>query len=350
MRLLFPPLVSLLGCIACGQPTEPPATVPIDSDPPTDTADTDPPKPAVVLVDEPVGGGFPHLADHLYPRGASARTRAIVVLHGGGGTEQQIASSLGIKNSGEPGYDDGYLASYLEEHDLALVFVQGLAIPSKPQSYTWSNTIVTSGQEDDAAMLVHLAGRLREDGGFERVYLIGHSMGGSMTNRMWCEHPETFDGYGSSAGPMSNDLWATCSPSVFRPYLHVTGLNDRILQITEQRLVGPPIDHSAEMTLTLESATRLLGGEAFVHEVPEFRNELTSYAARVQQVCGETAAAPVDGIHSDCGGALGMIELAGRDHCLGGEDATESRLCDVPLTTLGTTEHLDRFVAFFDRP
>lgn len=345
----------VLPLIACGAATVPTAPMPTDLEPPLDTADTDPLAPAVVLVDEPVGGGFPHLADLLIPTGAP--TRAIVILHGGGGTKEQIAYSLGIKNTETPGYADGYLESWLEEHDTALIFVQGLAIPSKPQSYTWSNTIMTSGA-DDSAMLVHLAAQLREDHGFEKVFLMGHSMGGSMTNRIWCEHPASFDGYGSSAGPMSNDLWDTCSPAVFRPYVHVTGLNDRILQIVEEPLIGAPIDHGGELTLTLENVTRLLGGEAFVHAPPEFRNELTSYTARVQQVCGASAAPPVEQpagaawitrASSDCDGALGLIQVRYRDHCLGGEDAVDSRLCDAPLTPWGTTEHLDRFADFFSR-
>ena len=342
--------------LGCGGSTATP-TLPTDPGVPTDTADTDVPRPAVVLVDEPVGGGFPHLADHLYPRGVSPQTRAIVVLHGGGGTKEQIAYSLGIKDTEEPGYDDGYLATYLEEHDIALIFVQGRTIASQPATFTWSNTIMTSGA-DDGAMLAHLADQLRTEQGFERVFLMGHSMGGSMTNRMWCEQPESFAGYGSSAGPMSNDLWATCTPTTFRPYLHVTGLNDRVLQIVEDRLVGPPIDHSGELTLTLESTTRLIGRDAFVHAPPEFRNELLSYPLRVQQICGATAAPPVDSpanaawttrTHSDCNGAVGMVEVRYRDHCQGGAEAAGARFCDAPLTPLGTTEHLDRFVEFFAR-
>lgn len=348
------PLVLLSSLLGCGPATP---TAPTDTDP-LDTDDTDLPAPARVLVDEPVGGGFPHLADLLIPRGASSRTRAIVALHGGGGTKEQFAYTLGIKHTDLPGYDDGYRESWLEQRDVALIFVQGRAIPSQPQTFTWSNTIMSSGV-DDASMLVHLAERLRQEEGFEAVYLMGHSMGGSMTNRMWCEHPGSFDGYGSSAGPMSNDVWATCSPAVFRPYLHVTGLNDRVLQIVEERLIGPPIDHSADPTLTLENVTRALGGDAFVHEPPEFRNELDSYAARAQQMCGANAAPPVDEpagdawsarTWRDCDGALGMIALRDRDHCMGGENAVGTRFCDIPLTPWGTTEQLDRFAAFFLQP
>lgn len=315
----------------------------------------------IAKVNQSVGHGFPHRADHLYPSNRNSETRAIVAIHGGGGTKHSFSYSLGIKFKDNASYDDtfegqsnGFNKEFILRHNIALIFVQGQAIPAKPDSYTWSNTIMNSGQ-DDKTMLENLAADLRADG-FSKVYLMGHSMGGAMANRMWCESPSTFDGYGSSAGPMSVTVSASCAPSSPRPYIHVTGLNDRIIQIIEDRAIGADIDHSADVTLTLDSVTRAIGGSAFIHAAPEFQNELVSYADRVQMKCGQTASAVVSEPNSsswktktqtDCGGTLKMIQVRGADHCVGGENVSGSYKCDQPLTTWGTQEHLLRFVEFF---
>lgn len=182
-------------------------------------------------------------------------------------------------------------------------------------------------------------------------------MGGVMTYRMWCESPTTFDGYGSIAGPLSNNLYNSCNSPVKKPYIHITGLNDRILQVVEDPTVGPNVDHSNDATLTLDSLTRTLGGVAFVHPAPEFRNELTSYGWRAQLMCSEVASAKVyiplglnwhTATQENCGGNLKMVQLKGRDHCSGNRAGDDSYKCDVAMTTTGTTEILDFLVDFFE--
>lgn len=305
--------------------------------------------------DRAVGHGFPHRADFLMPDNRDSRTRAIIVLHGGGGQKHSFQHGLGLKAEDSPSYLVNELnTAFLRKNNVALIFVQGFSLPDKPGGYTWNNTIMTS-QLDDKAMLVKLAADLRREG-FGKVYLMGHSMGGVMVNRLWCESSTSFDGFGSSAGPMSPTLWNSCRPSVAKPYLHVTGLNDRILQLIEDPAVGKDINHLNDEFLTLDKTTRAAGGAAFVHPAPEFKNELVSYKERVRRFCGETASAPAlspaglkwtQKTQENCKGALKMIQIRDDDHCTGGKDVAGGYKCDKPLNTWGTTEHLQRFVDFF---
>ncbi len=305
----------------------------------------------------PVDSDFPHRADFIYPTNPNSATDVVVLIHGGGGEKHQFANALGFKDENTTDYNfdqPNYRQEYLDEHNLAFIFVQGLNIDSQPGAYTWNNTIMTSGL-DDKELLKRLSSYLRLTEGFNSVFLMGHSMGGTMTNRMWCEASSYFDGFGSSAGPMSPTLFNSCAPETFKPYIHVTGLNDRIIQLVEERFTGATINHHDAEFLELDSLTRLAGGEAFVHPTPEFQNELTSYPTRVDWVCGETTNPPQQipspfdwhtEVYNQCNGKIKMMLLKDKDHCTGGEGGTYK--CDKPLTTLGTTDHLDRFIDFFN--
>lgn len=315
--------------------------------------------PSQLVYNNLTFGTYPHKVDILLPPQRDQNTIAMVVLHGGGGTKENFAYSLGFKKLDSGLYDSnpdsagGYLEDFLIQHNVALIFAQGQNIPQKPGSYTWTNTIMNSGQ-NDVAFLQLLAQQLRQTWNFSKVYLSGHSMGGVMTNRMWCQSPSTFDGYGSIAGPLSVQLYNSCNPSIKKPYIHITGLNDRIIQIVEDPAVGPNINHANDATLTLDSFTRTLGGVAFVHPAPEFQNELTSYSWRANLMCAQVASAKVyaptglwkTATQENCGGALKMIQVRDTDHCTGNRNP-DSYKCDIPLTTTGTTETLDKLIEFF---
>ena len=60
------------------------------------------------------------------------------------------------------------------------------------------------------------------------VYVVGHSNGGMMANRVWCEDPTTFDAYVSLAGPAAQVL-ASCVPDDVRPYFGLLGEVDTVL-------------------------------------------------------------------------------------------------------------------------
>ncbi len=311
--------------------------------------------------DVPVLEGFPHKADFLYPSKIDSQTRLIVALHGGGGTKHNFAYSLGLKFSPETNYvtESGELdfdQDYLDRNNIALIFIQGQSIPEVPGAFTWTNTIMNSGW-DDKAMIRAFVKKIREQQVFKSIYLMGHSMGGVMTNRIWCEEPELFDGYASSAGPMSVNLRSSCQPSLIKPYLHATGLNDRILQIVEDRSIGPDINHVREADLFLDQLTRTFGQTAFVHPRPEFKNEIVSYAWRSQLMCGEVQSAVITVpplgakpmmMQSNCQGKLQMYQIIGADHCTNNLTGEDSYKCDIPLTTPGSQDYIQLFVDFFN--
>ena len=151
-----------------------------------------------LLLDETVGS-FPHRIDMYVPKGA---TRAIVFLHGALGAKETFAYYVGVSGDRDTPTQDAANWDWLSEHKVIAVVPQGQHLPDVPRQTTWSNYVMDSGQ-DDVAFLRALAQELRERFGVKQVSLIGHSNGGMMTNRMWCESPDTFDAFIALSGPAS---------------------------------------------------------------------------------------------------------------------------------------------------
>jgi polyhydroxybutyrate depolymerase len=174
--------------------------------------------------------GYPHAVDVYATAGA---TRAIVLLHGGGGNKSAIAWQVGLNAAPDTTSVATINWAWLDANKVMLVVPQGQHLASEPNATTWSNYAMDSGQ-DDKAFLQALAARIRGEYGVAHVTLMGHSMGGVMTNRMWCESAATFDAYVSLAGPASSefDQAATpCAPgAAARPYLGIIGDSDEIMQ------------------------------------------------------------------------------------------------------------------------
>lgn len=173
---------------------------------------------------------FPHSVD-IYD--VDNADKAVVVLHGGAGHNYEIAYNLGLNSSDAPPTQGTIDWAWLHDHKVIAVFPQGQAIASDPSDFTWTNHVMTSGQ-DDMAFLQALASYIRTQYGVSKVYLMGHSNGGMMANRMWCESPTTFDGYVSIAGPASEYYLApatSCAPGVVQPYFGIVGDKDDVLQV-----------------------------------------------------------------------------------------------------------------------
>lgn len=173
--------------------------------------------------------GFPHAVDIYKPVGA---TRAIVALHGGGGNKTAIAYQLGLNSTADSASNTTINWAWLQAHHVMLVLPQGQHIAAEPNATTWTNYAMRSGQ-DDKAFLQALAAQIRSDYGISTITLMGHSMGGVMTNRMWCESPSTFSSYVSLAGPASttfNSSATPCQPgSAAAPYMGIIGDQDDVI-------------------------------------------------------------------------------------------------------------------------
>jgi poly(3-hydroxybutyrate) depolymerase len=164
--------------------------------------------------------GWPHTFDVYRVTGA---TQAIVFLHGGSGTKEYSAAQLGIR-AGISRAKAGPNAGVLVDYGMTAVFPQG-----QGEVPTWSNYVMDSGV-DDVAFLRDLVAYLKASG-FQRVYVAGHSNGGMMASRLWCEAPELFDGYVAIAGPPSEHFAFTpCAPATAKPLLSIVGSMDDVLQ------------------------------------------------------------------------------------------------------------------------
>jgi poly(3-hydroxybutyrate) depolymerase len=198
----------------------------------------------------------PHLFD-IY-RSTSA-DKAIVFLHGAGGTKHFFAHQLGINLSDVESSYDTVNEQVILENKILAVFPQGQALPQSPGAYTWSNYVMTSGQ-NDLQFIKDLVGYIAARYQINTFYIVGHSNGGMMANRIWCESPELFEGYVAVAGPPSERFLAPqtpCSPAEVKPYLGIVGSADNVLQVTgnwdastwtiNPLLIAPPLPVSAEI-------------------------------------------------------------------------------------------------------
>ncbi|MGE5085364.1 MAG: alpha/beta hydrolase family esterase [Bacillota bacterium] len=286
--------------------------------------------------------GYPHKIDYYIPSNATA---AVVFLHGGGGKKEGLENDLGIKNdSTTTNYTVSNSGqSWLLNEKIISVFPQGQTLDTY-NAWTWNNFVMISGQ-DDVAFLQALVASLKADSTLppiNKIYLVGHSNGGMMANRMWCQSPTTFDGYGSLAGPPSSHFALVggdqaCTPSTVQPYIGIVGDSDRVL-----RSLGNMSAASWSITpvLTTSSAT-------WVDANPTVLNEKLFHSRRVNLKCGGTPAAPVTSgqltTYSDCSNSVKLIvisqttisgQASGGDHCL----ATPVATC---TTTLSGATGLD---------
>jgi polyhydroxybutyrate depolymerase len=267
---------------------------------------------------------FPHEIDVYAVSGA---TRAIVMLHGGGGTSHLSANDLHLNTTEGSPTAETVDWGWLTEHNTTAVFPQGQAISGAPNAFTWDNHVMESGQ-DDVAFLKALAKYVLDEYGVAEVYLMGHSNGAMMTNRMWCDSPQTFDGYVAISGPASEyylDSSTPCAPSAAKPYFAIVGSADNVIGA-----VGNWEANTWEVNPLLAAA----GAGAFID--PTLIGEWQQDRVRSQQMCGETLALDevvVEGATETwiaCGSKLMIQRVTGGGHPIGTiEDAAGYRMLDV---------------------
>lgn len=201
-------------------------------------------------------------------------TKAIIFLHGGGGTNYHHAYELGLNLVNSYPTTSTINWAWLENQKILAVFPQGQSIAGN--GYTWSNHVMDSGQ-DDVAFLQTLAAYIKNRYAISDIYLAGHSNGGMMANRMWCESSETFNGYIAIAGPLSSYYLTTpCEPPILQPYYGIVGEKDNVLQVEGSR--HEELWHLNTMLVNLNQADFI---------TTELIGEWYSYQIRTQVYCGE---------------------------------------------------------------
>ena len=169
--------------------------------------------------------GYPgRVFDVFMPAGEPRQV--VIFLHGGAGSKEGSADHLRLS---------GISQEALDETRTAWILPQG-ANANVSGTATWSNYVMDSGYqgpngEDDVAFLTELARWARAHLGGDTVVLGGHSNGGMMTHRIWCEADGLFDRFVSVAGPPSADFNPNdISPRQCRgskPYWAILGTEDR---------------------------------------------------------------------------------------------------------------------------
>ncbi len=171
----------------------------------------------------------PHTFDVYRAVGAD---KAIVFLHGGGNTKSYFAYQLGLKSTPDDSSYDDINGQILLDNKAIAVFPQAQAPEAYPRAKVWNNYVEDSGQ-DDMQFIRDLVSFIAAHYDVSKFYLVGHSSGGVMTSRIWCEAPELFDAYVSIAGPASAHFLAPetpCSPTKVKPYLKIIGAQDGVWQ------------------------------------------------------------------------------------------------------------------------
>ncbi|MCE4556431.1 alpha/beta fold hydrolase [Roseateles cellulosilyticus] len=281
-----------------------------------DTVTPAPPPTATDQLLSTTVAGYPHAVNVYRTAGAQ---RAIVLLHGGGGDLNAVAYQVGLNASATGTTPATINWAWLDANKVVLVVPQGQHIVTNPGATTWSNYAMTSGQ-DDKGFLQALAAKIRNEYGLADVTLMGHSMGGAMTNRMWCESPATFNRYVSLAGPASATFGqpgTPCAPGVAAPpYMGIIGDSDSVMQTAG---AWESMTWNVSPTLVRSSI------EAWVN--PVVLGEFHQQQARVNQACGEsldasgfTTAGNVD-TWTSCSGRMVLRRVRGADHGVASLDA-----------------------------
>jgi polyhydroxybutyrate depolymerase len=260
--------------------------------------------------------GFLHSVD-IYK--TARATRAIVLLHGGGGNKTAIAYQVGLNDNATTTRLGTIHWAWLDSNKVMLIVPQGQHIDSEANASTWRNYAMESGQ-DDKAFLQALAAKIRSDYGIADITLMGHSMGGVMTNRMWCESPSTFNAYVSLAGPAStsfNRAATPCAPGTsIRPYMGIIGDSDEVMQTA-----GAWEAATWTVNPTVVASSRTAWDNPFV--IGEFHQQ----QIRTQLMCNGTLGSQ-DFVHAgqvdtwrSCGGSLVLKRVLGADHGVSSIDA-----------------------------
>jgi len=253
--------------------------------------------------------GHPHAVNVYRTAGA---TRAIVLLHGGGRNLNAVAYQVGLNSSVAGTTADTINWAWLRAKQVTLVVPQGQHIASNPGATSWSNHAMTSGQ-DDKAFLQALAAKVRSEYGLADITLMGHSMGGVMTNRMWCESPATFTRYVSLAGPASsafNQAATPCAPgSAPPPYMGIIGDSDSVMQTTgaweaATWSLSPPV---------VATSTAAWVNTVVIGEFHQQRARTALVCAGLLDSNGFTSSGNVD-TWTSCAGRLVLKRVRGAEH------------------------------------
>ncbi len=105
---------------------------------------------------------------------------------------------------------------------------------------SWNSGTDPTQSADDvgfiSALIAKMDNLLNVD--LDRIYIVGFSQGGFLTNRLACEIPEQIAAIASVAGTMHTSVRNNCSPSKPMPALHCHGTSDNNVNINGNFILG----------------------------------------------------------------------------------------------------------------
>lgn len=161
--------------------------------------------------ERPVQLLFPPDYDHR------EETPLVIALHGYSVTGYLVLALTGLRD-------------LRKEANVLVVAPEGVVGADGAPSWNIDGTCCNQHDTDDVAYIVGLVEEISSVWNVdpERVYVFGHSNGGTMAYHLACERPDVFKGIASLAGPTPGE---TCQPSEAISILHIAGTDDEDIKI-----------------------------------------------------------------------------------------------------------------------
>ncbi|MBA2664291.1 MAG: alpha/beta fold hydrolase [Bradymonadaceae bacterium] len=149
------------------------------------------------------------------PEGIAGRAPLVLVLHGGNGNAAKTQRAFGLNALAAR---EGFVVAYPEA-------INHLWNDGRDDAEFQDITIDDVGYL--LAVVEDAASKLAIDR--SRVYVLGFSNGGMMTQRLACEQTATFAGFATLIAQMPEPLAARCKPSAPAPMMFINGTADPIM-------------------------------------------------------------------------------------------------------------------------
>lgn len=143
--------------------------------------------------------------------GTNAPSALILVLHGGGGSGQQV-SNLGFTE-----------LAYRADRGVIVVYPDGVEGWNDGRELDWRKGV------DDVGFLTSLIEHFQGQYPLEKVFVTGVSNGGIMSFALGCLAADQIDAIAPVIGGLAKNLAPTCAPSHPLPVLSIVGTADRLV-------------------------------------------------------------------------------------------------------------------------
>lgn len=249
----------------------------------------------------------------------SRRWPAVLVFHGGMGSGERLAGTVGMSEAADR---EGFLAVY----------------PSSETDQWNDGRAATSSPVDDVGFVLAVLDKLERDFALDRnrVFAAGISNGGMFTQRLACEATGRFRAFGVVVANLPQDLSNRCNPAGRAPMVFFVGTEDPLMpfqggQIGRGRFAGAGGSVlSSDRTLDFWARANGCGAAS--------REALADSADDGTRVVRES--------FSGCNGALLLYEIQGGGHTWHGSDRRTRRYEGTASREIDTTRAM---LGFFQR-